>query len=288
MGIEKDTALAMGGVMVTCNNNPVKNFRRGTLAVEIYKDEVAAGEAAAGAAALALRRLGRGGERIPVIFATGGSQVNLLRRLTEIGDLPWNQVQAFHMDEYVGIGIDHHGSFCRYLDEKLRQRAQIRQFFFIDGAAPDPARICADYAEKVRSANPRLCFLGIGENGHLAFNDPHAADFNDPLDMKLVRLDAACREQQAAEGWFESVEQVPEFAMTLTIPILLRVPQLIVTVPGTRKAAIVRRTLEEPVSTDCPATILRTHPNATLYLDLESAAELGAISNTNSFSTTES
>ena len=122
--------------------------------------------------------------------------------------------------------------------------------------------------------NPQLCLLGIGENGHLAFNDPGDADFSDPLDMKVVHLDAICRQQQAAEGWFHTFQDVPEQAMTLTIPALFRAPKLIASVPGPRKAAIVRRTLEDPITTDCPATLLRTHPDATVYLDKESSAQV--------------
>lgn len=262
---------------MVAGNHLVKRFKCETLAVEIYKDSVAAGEAASQAAAQALQQLGNNGKKISVIFATGGSQVNFLHTLVETDNLPWARMQAFHMDEYVGISASHPASFCHYLNERLVQKVPIGQFSFIDGMAADPARTCNIYAEKLRSSNPQLCFLGIGENGHLAFNDPHVADFNDPVDMKVVQLDMPCREQQAAEGWFESAEQVPEFAMTLTIPTLFRVPKLIATVPGARKATIVRRTLEESISTDCPATILRTHPDATLYLDLESAAELDGI-----------
>jgi glucosamine-6-phosphate deaminase len=150
----------------------------------------------------------------------------------------------------------------------------MREFFEIDGNASDPERACKDYAELLRFADPQLCLLGIGENGHLAFNDPGVADFHDPLDMKVVRLDQVCRQQQAAEGWFNSPQEVPAQAMTLTIPTLFRVPKLIASVPGPRKAEIVRRTLEEPVTIGCPATLLRTHPDATVYLDRESAAEL--------------
>jgi glucosamine-6-phosphate deaminase len=262
--------MAAGGNLIT-------KFRRGTLAIEIHKDGAAAGEAAAQAAGQALRRLGHEDSKIPVIFATGGSQINFLRALTEMGDLPWTRVQAFHMDEYVGIAVDHRASFCRYLRERLSQKVPIGEFFFIDGLARDLARTCRDYADNLRMASPQLCMMGIGENGHLAFNDPPVADFNDPLDMKVVRLDASCREQQVAEGWFKSPAEVPESALTLTIPTLFRVPQLIVTVPGARKAAIVRRALEEPISTACPATILRTHSNATMYLDSESAAELDGL-----------
>jgi glucosamine-6-phosphate deaminase len=121
-----------------------------------------------------------------------------------------------------------------------------------------------------------LCLLGIGENGHLAFNDPDQADFNDPVDAKIVTLDAASRLQQLAEGWFDSIEEVPARAISLTIPTLFRVPKLILSIPGPRKAHIVKLWLTEPISTDCPATILRTHPDATAYLDPESGAELGS------------
>jgi glucosamine-6-phosphate deaminase len=262
--------------MVTCSNL-IKKFRCGTLAIEIHKDSIAAGEAAAQAAAQALRQLGNNGKKIPVIFATGGSQIDILRALTEMDEIPWPHVQAFHMDEYVGLDADHPASFCRYLRERLSQKVPIGEFFFIDGTAPDPVRECNEYSNTLRSANPQLCLLGIGENGHLAFNDPHVANFNDPLDMKVVQLDTPCRQQQTAEGWFESFQEVPELAMTLTIPTLFRVPKLIASVPGSRKAKIVRRALEASISTDCPATILRTHLDATIYLDLESAAELDGL-----------
>ena len=153
----------------------------------------------------------------------------------------------------------------------------MEEFSEINGSADDPGLICKEYAQKLRSANPQLCLLGIGENGHLAFNDPDVADFRDLLDAKIVRLATMCRQQQVAEGWFKDLQEVPEQAITVTIPALLRVPKLIVSVPGSRKAAILRRTLEEPISTACPATILRTHPDATIYLDREAAAELDGL-----------
>ena len=119
-----------------------------------------------------------------------------------------------------------------------------------------------------------MCLLGIGENGHLAFNDPGEANFEDPKDVKIVKLDSVCRQQQVEEGWFADLQEVPGRALTLTIPTLFRVPTLIISVPGRRKARIVRRTLEDTITTACPATILRTHRNATLYLDKEAASEL--------------
>jgi glucosamine-6-phosphate deaminase len=244
------------------------------LKIEVHETRAAAGAAAAEAAADALRELGQRRASIGVIFATGASQLQTLRALTEIPNLPWDRVRGFHMDEYISISADHAASFRRYLRQNLPQQAQMESFWEVDGSAPDPAQACHDYAETLRSADPQLCLLGIGENGHLAFNDPAYADFNDPLDMTIVRLDDVCRKQQAAEGWFKSVDEVPELAMTLTIPTLLRVPKLIVSVPGSRKAKIMKRTLNEVISTACPATILRTHPDATVYLDKESAAEL--------------
>src|SRR6185437_3285097 len=163
-------------------------------------------------------------------------------------------VDGFHMDDYVGLPLDHPASFRAYLEEKLVKRVPMHSFAHIDGLAPDPAQTCRDYAKQLRAANPQLCLLGIGENGHLAFNDPGEADFQDPVDMKVVSLDDACRAQQVAEGWFSSLNEVPRRALTLTIPALFRAKKLIVSVPGTRKAAIVRRTALEPISTACPAT----------------------------------
>ncbi len=169
---------------------------------------------------------------------------------------------------------DHPASFRRYLRENLTERVPMAEFFEIDGSSADPDRVRFEYVQKLLHANPQVCLLGIGENGHLAFNDPSEANFADPDAMKVVTLDAACRQQQLAEGWFEKFEDVPKRALTLTIPTMLKVPKLIVSVPGRRKARSVRRTLEEEISPACPATILRTHPDVTIYLDEESASEL--------------
>ena len=245
--------------------------------IEVHPNSKSAGVAAAQAAAKAMMELGGVRESFGVIFATGASQLDTLDALTGMQDLPWHQVCGFHMDEYIGIPADHPASFRRYLRERLTERVPMHEFSEIDGNAPDVGQICLGYAEKLRDANPQLCLLGIGENGHLAFNDPPVADFSDPLDAKAVHLDNVCRQQQAAEGWFKSADDVPKSAITLTIPTLLRVPKLIVSVPGSRKAAIVRRALEDRISTDCPATVLRTHPDVTLYLDAESAGELDGL-----------
>lgn len=252
----------------------VKQFQVGIMKLEVHPSRDSMGAAAARAAAEALKELGRSHETIAVIFATGASQLATLDALTRIENLPWNQVRGFHMDEYVGLPADHAASFRGYLRKNLTRKVPIKEFFEVDGTAPDPEQVCRSYAEALRSSDPQLCLLGIGENGHLAFNDPADANFTDPLDVKVVQLDAMCRQQQAAEGWFDTPHAVPKCAITLTIPTLLRVPKLIVSVPGGRKARIVRRALEEAISTECPATILRTHPDVTVYLDQDSAAEL--------------
>ena len=259
--------------MIT-ENAEIKHLQVGTLKVEIYPSRESMGVAVAQAAAEAMKALGRTHEIIAVIFATGASQLATLEALTKIENLPWSQVIGFHMDEYIGLPLDHPASFRGYLREKLTSKVPMKEFFEVDGTAPDPDQVSRDYAAKLRSYNPQLCMLGIGENGHLAFNDPALANFNDPLDVKIVHLDLMCRQQQTAEGWFNTPQDVPEYAITLTIPALLRVPKLILSVPGSRKAKIMRRTLEEAISTACPATILRTHPDATVYLDKDSAAEL--------------
>lgn len=249
-------------------------LRVGKLKVEIYPTRREAGVAAALAAAAAMRQIAEQESSIGVIFATGISQLDTLDALTSLAGVPWERVVGFHLDEYVGISPEHPASFRRYLRDKLTGRVRMANFFEVDGNAADLDQACDDYAARVRAASPQLCLLGVGENGHLAFNDPGVADFHDPVDVKVVALDAACRRQQVAEGWFPREDDVPERAITLTIPPVLRVPTLIVSVLGARKAEILRRTLYDPISTPCPATILRTHPNATVYVDREAASGL--------------
>ncbi len=259
---------------MTVVDEKVRYFQVENIAVEVHPNASALGDAAAAAAARAIRQLRSTQETLAVIFATGASQLETLQSLTTMDDIPWHGVRGFHLDEYVGLPADHFASFRRYLREKLTEKVHMQAFYEVDGTAQDPERVCKDYSAMLGAANPQLCLLGIGENGHLAFMDPAVADFEDPQDVKVVKLDAACRAQQVAEGWFNSLEEVPECAISLTIPAILRVPKLIVSVPGFRKAAIIRRTFEEAISTRCPATILRTHPDVTVYLDQESASEL--------------
>lgn len=255
----------------------ITRFQVDRLKVEIHPDRKSAGRAAAQAAAECLRQLASAQDSIGVVFATGASQLAMLRALVSGDGIPWDKVVGFHLDEYVGIDENHPASFRRYLRETLVSRVSMREFFEINGSSPDPDSVCRDYAHRLRATAPRLCLLGIGENGHLAFNEPAAADFADPADVKIVTLDSTCRQQQVAEGWFGSLEEVPAKAITVTIPALFRIPRLILSVPGNRKAQIVKRVFNEPISTHCPATVLRTHPDATVYLDPDSAAELDEV-----------
>jgi glucosamine-6-phosphate deaminase len=259
--------------MTTLNQN-VPQLKSGTMKLEVHPTRAAAGEAAARAVAEELGRLAQLRKDVGVIFATGASQLATLEALISIPGLPWNQVLGFHMDEYVGLDENHLASFRRYLREKLTGRVAMREFLEMDGNAKDIDAFGREYMRKMNLADPQICLLGIGENGHLAFNDPHEADFNDPQEIKVVTLDNDCKQQQVSEGWFEGLDNVPKQALTLTIPTLFRVPKLIVSVPGSRKAEAIRRTLDEPMATNCPSTLLRTHPDVTVYLDVDSAAAI--------------
>ena len=252
----------------------VEEFQVEKLKIQVHPSREAAGLAAAKATADAMKAIAANRKIFSVIFATGASQIETLKGLTAIPGLPWAQIDGFHMDDYVGLPLDHPASFRAYLEEKLVRKVPIHSFAFVDGLAPDPEKTCKDYANELRAADPQLCLLGIGENGHLAFNDPAEANFDDPLDVKIVHLDEPCRRQQAAEGWFSSFEEVPPTAITLTMPRLFRVPKLIISVLGPRKASVIRRTFDDPISTACPSTILRTHPNATIFMDREAAADV--------------
>jgi glucosamine-6-phosphate deaminase len=255
-------------------NGMIHSLQVDSLKIESFESTEAMGKAAAESAAGSLRSLAAKNDVVGVIFATGASQMATLEALTSISGLPWEKVVGFHMDEYIGIPDDHPASFRRYLRERLTSKVKMRQFYGVDGTRSNPEETCREYADLLRQYNPQLCLLGIGENGHLAFNDPAEANFEDPVDIKIVSLDTECRQQQVNEGWFPNLAAVPTKAITLTIPTLLRVPRLIASVPGERKAHIVHRTLTEEISTRVPATIMRKHPDTTVYLDQASSTEL--------------
>jgi len=210
------------------------------------------------------------------MFATGNSQIGFLHELVAATpDVPWGDVIVFHMDEYLGIGPDHPASFQRWIRERIVEPTEPRAAHYIDGRAPASASAeCERYAGLLRLLPLDLCCLGIGENGHLAFNDPPVADFDDVLDVKVVTLDAACRAQQVHEGHFATDDDVPTQAITVTIPALLRASRVLAIVPEARKAEPVRASLRGPVTVSCPASILQRMPQASIFLDTDSAGLL--------------
>lgn len=211
-----------------------------------------------------------------VIFACAPSQDQFLESLVSdsVGQIDWSKVTAFHMDEYVGLPASHPASFRNYLHQHLLSKVNVGRFHPIAGEAPDSAHECARYAKLINEAPIDLICLGIGENGHLAFNDPPVADFEDPESVKTVQLDAICRQQQVNDGCFTSLDEVPLTAITLTLPVFRKATQLSIVVPGERKAQAVRSTCLGPVDTSCPASIVRTRRDAVLFLDSASAAQL--------------
>jgi glucosamine-6-phosphate deaminase len=205
------------------------------------------------------------------MFATGNSQLGFIEALvTQTADVPWSDTLVFHMDEYLGVGPDHSAGFQRWIRERIVDRTSPRAAYYVEGLA-DPDAECARYAALLAAHPLDLCCLGVGENGHLAFNDPPVADFTDPLDVKLVELDTACRRQQVNEGHFPDLAAVPSHALTVTIPALLRARQVLAIVPEARKAEPVRAALTGPISTACPASALRTISHATVHLEPQSA-----------------
>jgi len=240
--------------------------------VKTYIDRPTMSRAAARHAAHALRgAIARsGGARL--IAATGASQLAFLDALTTTPDIDWTRVEMFHLDEYVGLPIDHPASFRKYLLERLITRTGIVRYHLLDGER-DAARVAEDVGRAIAEQPIDVAFVGIGENGHLAFNDP-PADFETARPYLIVTLDEACRRQQVGEGWFASAAEVPSQAISMSVRQILKSREIICVVPDARKAGAVKACLDGAVSPSAPASILRTHANTTVYLDRESAALL--------------
>src|SRR3954466_8547856 len=248
----------------------------GDLDVRIFESAAELGAAAAAAAAIAIRDAVARRGVAHVMFASGNSQFAFLAALTASAAVPWSNVIGFHMDEYVGMDDRHSASFARYMRERIIDVAHPHTFHCIDGTA-DPSVECGRYSGLLRAHPLDLTCLGIGENGHLAFNDPPFADFDDVVDVKEIALDDASRRQQVGEGHLADLDAVPRTAITVTIPALLRAGRVLTMVPETRKAPAVQRALTGPVDTSCPASILRRTSHATLYLDEASAASISNV-----------
>jgi glucosamine-6-phosphate deaminase len=242
--------------------------------IEIFENKKLLGaKAAADAAALIVAALEAGGSS-RIIAATGASQFDFLECLTGYRAINWQNVTMFHLDEYVGLDANHPASFRRYLRERLASKVEIGTCHYLNPEG-NPLAECGRVGRLLQEAPVDAAFVGIGENGHLAFNDP-PADFETEEPYLLVNLDAQCRTQQLGEGWFPSLDQVPTQAVSMSIRQILKSRAILCIVPEARKAKAVRASLHEPVSPMVPASILRTHPNVVLYLDRDSASLLAS------------
>jgi glucosamine-6-phosphate deaminase len=244
--------------------------------VKVFNDRPTLGQAAAGQAAVAIRAAiaQRGHARI--IAATAASQLEFLDALTNAPGIDWSKIEAFHLDEYIGLPVTHPGSFRKMLLEQLVHKTGITNYHLLDGDAADPAEVVRRVGKQLASEPVDIAFLGIGENGHIAFNDP-PADFQIEEPYIIVNLDEACRRQQVGEAWFADLSQVPKRAISMSARQILKAREILAVVPGPRKAQAIQACLEGTISPMAPASILRTHPNATVYLDKDSAALLGPV-----------
>ena len=251
--------------------------------VKIFDSKLELGEAAASDAAVLIRQAIASRDVASVIAATGVSQFEFLDALV-LQDVEWQRVEFFHLDEYVGLPETHGASFRRYLTERIINRVHPKAFHLINGEAADPQAECRRVGELISQHEIDVAFVGIGENGHLAFNDP-PADFETEEPYLVVNLDEACRRQQTGEGWFSGLDEVPARAISMSIRQILKARHILCIVPDRRKAQAVKECVEMEVSPLHPASILQQHPSVELYLDRESSALLGE---TGSFANKES
>lgn len=253
---------------------PTRIFDR--LEARVFPDKNALGRAAAGCAVRIINHSieQRGVARI--IIATGPSQDEVVAALVSDRSLDWNRVIAFHMDEYVGIAPAHPASFRHWLKTRVADVVHPGAVNYLNGDAADADAEAGRYGALLRESTIDLCMVGFGENGHIAFNDPPAADFTDPLTVKRVELDRACRNQQVGEGHFSTLDAVPREALTITCSTIMQCANLVCCVPDARKATAVQAALEGPIATACPASVVRRHPHAWLFLDHSSARLLDA------------
>ena len=243
--------------------------------VRIFDEKVSLGNAAAAAGAEKIRAALRERGTANIILATGASQFEMLSALLREPGINWNQVRIFHLDEYIGLPIDHPAGFRKYLWKRFVSQLPVppAAFYPVDGSADDPAAACAELGAVISRYPIDVAFIGIGENGHIAFNDP-PADFETETPYLVITLDEKCRRQQLGEGWFPTLEDVPERAISMSVRQILKSRAIINTVPDLRKAEAVRDALEGELTNRCPASILRTHADVTTFLDRDSASLL--------------
>lgn len=251
----------------------ILNQKIENLPVHVYDTREALGEAAAADAARRIQAVIEKNGVANVVFAAAPSQNELLENLLKY-DIDWSKVRGFHQDEYIGISADEPAGFGNFLRRAIFDRVPFKELHYLLCSAEDAENKCREYTELLKKYPIDLIFLGIGENGHLAFNDPAVADFNDPKMIKVVDLDDVCRQQQVNDGCFATLNDVPKRAMSLSMSFIMSVPEAICVVPTDRKANAVYNALYGPVTTQCPSSILRRHPGAALYLDRDSGAKI--------------
>ena len=251
----------------------MREFTADKLTVKIMPNRTEMGEVAASDIVAAIKDALSKKDEINMIFAAAPSQNDVLKSLVE-SDVEWNRINAFHMDEYIGLDKSAPQGFGNFLMEHIFSKVSFKSVNLIDCSASEPEAECERYAKLLEENPVDIIIMGIGENGHIAFNDPWVADFKDTKKVKPVLLDGVCRQQQVNDGCFASIDLVPKSAITLTCPVFMEAPQLFCIVPAITKANAIRNTVYAEVNEECPATVLRQHPAAVLYLDADSASLL--------------
>lgn len=248
-------------------------LERRRLEVEVLADRQSMGTAAAAYIARSIQHLLSQHDIINMVFAAAPSQDDVLKGLVGHPNMEWHRIRAFHLDEYIGLPVDSPQRFARYLDDHIFSQVPFKEVHYIEvGAALPPEKTCKRYTELLLAHPLHIACIGIGENGHIAFNDPSVANFQESHLVKVVKLEESCRKQQVNDGCFPSLEDVPTDAITLTIPAIMSAKKIVCVVPGIRKRDAVWKTLEGPVSTSCPASVLRRHPDGVVFLNQESAS----------------
>lgn len=250
----------------------IKTFKKDELQIKIYKNTEEMGECSAKFVKQNIEAAIKEKGSANLILATGASQFAFIEALKK-KDIEWKKINVFHLDEYFGISDQHPASFRKYLKERILDIVKPANVYLIEGDADDYNEVLKNYTKLLKNHPIDVACIGIGENGHIAFNDPPVADFNDPELIKIVELDEACRKQQLGEGWFPTFDDVPKKAFSLTIPAIMSCKIISCVVPDERKAKAVHDTLLGPIDVSCPASILRKHPNTVLFLDKASGAE---------------
>lgn len=250
----------------------IKEFKKDNLKVNVFDTREDMGKKAAQDVINKMKELLLKNDEVNMVFAAAPSQNEFLEVLVNAEGIDWERINAFHLDEYIGLDDDATQKFGNFLKDKIFSRVNFKTVNYLNGNAKDIKEECERYGKLLQKHPIDIACIGIGENGHIAFNDPPVADFNDKYAVKQVTLDEKCRNQQVNDGCFESIDEVPKYALTMTVPAIFASKYIYCIVPGKTKATAIQDTLEGPIDESCPASILRKHTNAMLYIDKDSAS----------------